>query len=44
MRICIKIKVNNKGIYLLVTKRIISLVINPLTDSVKKSVADFIVS
>jgi len=44
MPICTKLRVNNKEIYLLFTKRITSLVINPLKDSVRKSVADFIIS
>jgi len=36
--------VNNKGIYLLFTKKIASIVINPLTYSVRNSAAYFIVS
>lgn len=44
MLIYAKSMVNNNEIYLLFTKRIASLVINPLTDSVRNSVADSTVS
>lgn len=44
MPICTKLLVNNNAIYFPFTKRIISLVINPVKDSVRNSIASSIVN